>query len=312
MKLIDILNESPEGNQLSDVQKKKAKLIHRAHKRGSVEVNYYTKNGSFKRTYRYEFPENILIEKKGDRLIIKFPVYHKDFQGNEPTKGEKIPLKIWRVKQNENKLESEIYLNNQLTGSDVIDLLYGGQGSFSIHGTEFQSVIGEIAKRYKTHGVYINMLPMDDSHDDSQSLKEEGPLKSEEEKKKIKTTKNVFKAFKKGTIQIPHPRNSSFVTFKYKINDNVEYWWDQDMDGKKHYTINTSKKPGEDVIIYTDDEYLEDRCNNDIDSIERNPYGIHVRRMVIDQITNKFKKFGVKLNIDYKSMKFVLDNYGHQ
>jgi hypothetical protein len=125
------------------------------------------------------------------------------------------------------------------------------------------------------------------------------------ESKKVRMTRNVFRAFKKGTVQIPHPRNSSFITFKYELNDNVEYGW-EDIDDKKHYTITTSKTPGEGVIIYTDDEYLEDRCNNHL-TIERNPYGVHVRRMVIDRITDKFQKFGVKIDIKDNGMKFVLD-----
>jgi hypothetical protein len=127
-----------------------------------------------------------------------------------------------------------------------------------------------------------------------------------EQQKEEKRAKTIFKALKKGVVKVPHPRLDEVITFRYHINDNVFYEWEYYM-GEKHVIIITSNFTGEGVNIYTDDEKIVDACNIDIESISRNPTGIHLREMIISKIKQRFENWRVPIHIQSNGMKFELD-----
>jgi hypothetical protein len=127
-----------------------------------------------------------------------------------------------------------------------------------------------------------------------------------EQQKEEKRAKTIFKALKKGVVKVPHPRLDEVITFRYHINDNVFYKWETYM-GKEYVIILTNNLTGEGMTIYTDNEKIVDACTTDIESISRNPIGVHLREMIILKIKIKFENFRVPIHIQTNGMKFELD-----
>ena len=126
---------------------------------------------------------------------------------------------------------------------------------------------------------------------------------TDKEEKRVKT---IFKAFRKGIVKVQHPRTNEIIKFRYHINDNVFYRWENGLYGKE-LTVITNNFPGEGITIYCDDEDVVNKCTNDIKSISKNPTGIHLREMFVNKLKNKFNKFDAKIYVNEKGMKFVLD-----
>jgi hypothetical protein len=137
-------------------------------------------------------------------------------------------------------------------------------------------------------------------NEDARSFNKEDP----KEEKRVKT---IFKALRKGVIEVQHPRTDEIIKFRYYINDPVLYRWKFYRKGEIIFTIITSNLTEEGITIYCDDEYVVDKCMPYTESIEKNPTGIHLREMFMNKLKNRFDAFDVKLHINNYSMKFVLD-----
>jgi hypothetical protein len=136
--------------------------------------------------------------------------------------------------------------------------------------------------------------------EDVRSFKEPDP----KEEKRVKT---IFKALKKGVIEVQHPRTDEIIKFRYYINDRVFYRWEYYNTMEKQLTVITNNVPEEGITIYCDDEYVVDKCMPYTESVEKNPTGVHLREMFMNKLKKRFDVYDVKLYINNYSMKFVLD-----
>jgi hypothetical protein len=75
---------------------------------------------------------------------------------------------------------------------------------------------------------------------------------------------------------------------------------------EKQFTVITNNFPGEGITIYCDDKDVVDKCTNDIESISKNPTGIHLREMFMNKLKRRFDNLEVSFYINEKGMKFVL------
>jgi hypothetical protein len=135
-------------------------------------------------------------------------------------------------------------------------------------------------------------------NEDVKSFKKENPA----EEKRART---IFKALRKGVVEVQHPRTNDIIKFRYHINDPVFYRWEYYSMMEMQLTIITSNLEG--IIVNCDDKDIVDKCTNDLESISRNPTGIHLREMFMNKLKNRFRTFNVKIHINQPGMKFVLD-----
>jgi hypothetical protein len=136
-------------------------------------------------------------------------------------------------------------------------------------------------------------------------LNEEGRKVKTEDPKEEKRVKTILKAFRKGVIKVQHPRTDEIIKFRYYINDPVFFRWEYYMS-EKQYTVITNNFPGEGITIYCDDKDVVDKCTNDIESISKNPTGIHLREMFMNKLKRKFDNLDVSFYINERGIKFVL------
>ena len=137
-------------------------------------------------------------------------------------------------------------------------------------------------------------------------LNEEGRLVKKQDPNEEKRVKTIFKAFRKGVIKVQHPRTNEIIKFRYYINDPVFFTWEYYNMMEQQLTIITNNFPGEGITIYCDDKDVVDKCTNDIESISKNPTGIHLREMFMNKLKRKFDNLDVSFYINERGMKFVL------
>jgi hypothetical protein len=136
-------------------------------------------------------------------------------------------------------------------------------------------------------------------NEEIKSFKKEDPA----EEKRART---IFKALRKGVVKVQHPRTNEIIKFRYYINDPVFYKWEYYMS-QMELTIITYNIPGEGITIYCDDKDVVDKCTNNLESVSKNPTGIHLREMFMNKLKNRFGTFNVKIHINEPGIKFVLD-----
>jgi hypothetical protein len=137
-------------------------------------------------------------------------------------------------------------------------------------------------------------------------LLNEERLTPQEETKEIKRALTVFKGLRKGVVKIPHPRKDEVIKFRYHINDNVDGRW-QVYPERNYWGLFTSNQEGEGMTVHVDNQDVFDLCTEGTDSISKNPTGIHLIEMLINNIQKKFNTFDVKIHINKPGIKFVLD-----
>jgi hypothetical protein len=112
---------------------------------------------------------------------------------------------------------------------------------------------------------------------------------NEDEKKRVKT---IFKALRKGSVNINYPNYGDSYNVKYHINNNVFYTWEV-YSGMYYMVIITNNLPGEGMTVYCKDKEVM----NDVKFRER----------FIMDLRQKFDKFDVNIHVNQKGINFVLD-----
>jgi hypothetical protein len=112
---------------------------------------------------------------------------------------------------------------------------------------------------------------------------------NEDEEKRVKT---IFKALKKGSVNVNYPNYGDKYKVRYHINDNVFYRWEV-YSGMYYIVINTNNFPGEGMTVYCKDK---DVIND-----------VRFRSSFISDIRQKFDKFDVNIHLNSNGINFVLD-----
>jgi len=197
------------------------------------------------------------------------------------------------VGNNQNEKKVKLYYVNDNSG-DVKE--------YNLNNADYRDFIIFLRKKFDPFGIFLwydEKYENETLNEDVRSFKKPDP----KEEKRVKT---IFKALRKGVIEVQHPRTNEIIKFRYYINDPVFYRWEYYMNDMQLNMI-TCNFPGEGIIIYCDDEDVVDKCTNDIESISRNPTGIHLREMFINKLKNRFNNLDAKIHVNQRGMKFVLD-----
>jgi len=112
---------------------------------------------------------------------------------------------------------------------------------------------------------------------------------NEDEEKRVKT---IFKALRKGSVNVNYPNYGDSYKVKYHINDNVIYRWEV-YSGMYYMVIITNNFPGEGMTVYCKDK---DVVND-----------TKFRSNFIVDLKQKFDKFDVNIYVNQKGVNFVLD-----
>jgi len=193
--------------------------------------------------------------------------------------------------QNENKVK--LYYVNDNSG-DV--------KQYNLNNEDYKDFIIFLRKKFDPFGIFLWY----DEKYENETLNEDARPFNEPDSKEEKRVKTIFKVLRKGVIEVQHPRTDEIIKFRYYINDPVFYRWEYSMNDMQLNMI-TCNFPGEGIIIYCDDEDVVDKCTNDIESISRNPTGIHLREMFINKLKKRFGNLDAKIHVNQRGMKFVLD-----
>ena len=261
---------------ITDENKKKVKLVHKAISSGVVKVNDVR--------YRYELPENYEMSPANNKIIsIRFEFYNADLIG--PDRGEKLPLKIWRIEEGK-----DTYINGLLDNEDVSDICYGTHYHQKETTQEYMKIKNVIRRRYNNFS--LDLSPMErplktininlpiNEQDDDVVITDDYTYPTKEQKKRARI---FYHAFKKGKFTI----EDGGGTYKYVLPD--EYYVSVSGDGVLNIVL--TMNPQQKMKMYYVDKNHEtgEMIEKYIDSSKRT----HLYQWMKDSIENKFKQFQI-------------------
>jgi hypothetical protein len=190
--------EPIELNENLDKERKKVKSVHKAIRKGMVNVD-----GN---SFRYELPEDYdLFAVETGLISINFPFYNEDILGENGGLG--IPLKVWRMEDGK-----DVSVNEILSFEDVSNICYGDEYLINTKsGLDYVNVRRKVKNRYRNF--YINAL-MTTPNDEPIELNE-----SFEDGAKNKKARIMFKLLKNGVIGSENEPNKPM--FRYELSDNM-------------------------------------------------------------------------------------------
>lgn len=267
-------------HKITDEDKKKVKLVHKAISSGVVNVNDVR--------YRYELPENYEMSPTDDNFIfIRFEFYRGDLIG--PDRGEKLPLKIWRIEEGK-----DTYINGLLDNEDVSDICYGTHYHQKETTEEYLKIKNVVRRRYKNFKIALDVSPMErplktininlpiNEQDDDVVITDDYIYPTKEQKKRARI---FYHAFKTGKFTI----EDGGGTYKYVLPD--EYYVSVSGDGVLNIVL--TKNPQQKMKMYYVNKNHEtgEMIEKYIDSSKRT----HLYQWMEDSIKNKFKQFQINI-----------------
>ena len=265
-------------HKITDEDRKKVKLVHKAISSGVVKVNDVR--------YRYELPENYEMSPANNKIIlIRFEFYRGDLIG--PDRGEKLPLKIWRIEEGK-----DTYINGLLDNEDVSDICYGTHYHQKETTQEYMKIKNVIRRRYNNFNISLDLSPMErplktininlpiNEQDDDVVITDDYTYPTKEQKKRAKI---FYRAFKTGKFTV----EDSGGTYKYVLPD--EYYVSVSGDGVLNIVL--TMNPQQKMKMYYVDKNHEtgEMIEKYIDSSKRT----HLYQWMKDSIENKFKQFQI-------------------
>ena len=133
-------DEPTELNENIDKERKKVKSVHKAIRKGMVDVD-----GN---SFRYELPEEYDLYVVETGLIsINFPFYNEDILGEYGGLG--IPLKVWRIEDGK-----DVSVNEILSYNDVSNICYGDEYLINTKsGLDYLNVKRKVKNKYRNFDI---------------------------------------------------------------------------------------------------------------------------------------------------------------
>jgi len=263
---------------ITDEDKKKVKLVHKAISSGVVKVNDVR--------YRYELPKNYQMSPANNKIIrIRFEFYNGDLIG--PNRGEKLPLKLWRIEEGK-----DIYINGLLDNTDVSDICYGEHYHQKETTQEYMMVKNAVRRRYNNFNISLDVSPKDRTlkvfnnnpvnEQDDVVITDDYIYPTKEQKKRAKI---FYHAFKTGKFTV----EDGGGTYKYVLPD--EYYVSVAGDGVLNIVLVLSMNPQQKMKMYFvhKDHETGKTIEKYIDGSRRS----HLYQWMKDSIENKFKQFQI-------------------
>ncbi len=262
-------------HKITDEDRKKVKLVHRAIKSGVVNVNDVR--------YRYELPENYEMSPANNKIIrIRFEFYRGDLRGNN--RGEKLPLKIWRIEDGK-----DVYINGLLDNTDVSDICYGEHYHQKETTQEYMKIKNVVRRRYNNFNIALDVSPIERplktininplNEQDDVVITDDYTYPTKEQKKRARI---IYHAFKKGKFTI----EDGGGTYKYVLPD--EYYVSVSGDGVLNIvlTMNPQQKM---KMYYVTKKYDGTTVELEVETKVRT----YLHQWMMDNIENKFKQFQI-------------------
>ena len=262
---------------ITDEDRKKVKLVHKAISSGVVKVNDVR--------YRYELPENYQISPANNKIIrIRFEFYRGDLRGNN--RGEKLPLKIWRLEEGK-----DIYINGLLDNEDVSGICYGEHYHKKETTQEYMNIKNAVRRRYNNFNISLDVSPIERplktininlpiNEQDDVVITDDYIYPTKEQKKRAKI---FYHAFKTGRFTVEDEGG----TYKYVLPD--EYYVSVAGDGVLNIVL--TMNPQQKMKMYFVDKNHE--TGETIEKYIDNSKRTYLHQWMKDKIENKFKQFQI-------------------
>jgi len=263
-------------HKITDEDRKKVKLVHKAIRSGIVKVNDVR--------YRYELPENYEMSPANNKIIsIRFEFYNADLIG--PDRGEKLPLKIWRIEEGK-----DTYINGLLDSTDVSDICYGEHYHQKETTQEYMTVRNVVRRRYYNFRISLDVSPKDRTlkifdvnlvnEQDDVVITDDYIYPTKEQKKRAKI---FYHAFKTGKFTV----EDGGGTYKYVLPD--EYYVSVAGDGVLNIILTMNPQQKMKMYFIYKDYGTGETTEKYIDSSIRT----HLNQWMKDNIEKKFKQFQI-------------------
>lgn len=261
-------------HKITDEDRKKVKLIHRAIRLGVVNVNDVR--------YRYELPENYEMSPANNKIIrIRFEFYRGDLRGNN--RGEKLPLKLWRIEDGK-----DIYINGLLDNTDVSDICYGALYHQKETTQEYMKIKNVIIRRYYNFNISLDVSPIERplktininlpiNEQDDVVITDDYIYPTKEQKKRARI---IYHAFKTGKFTV----EDGGGTYKYVLPD--EYYVSVAGDGVLN--IGLTIDPQQIMKMYGTYRGYGGEMEREIPI-----YSENLHQWMKDNIEKKFKQFQI-------------------
>jgi hypothetical protein len=261
---------------ITDEDKKKVKLVHKAISSGVVKVNDVR--------YRYELPENYEISPANNKIIrLRFEFYRGDLRGNN--RGEKLPLKIWRLEEGK-----DIYINGLLDNEDVSGICYGEHYHKKETTQEYMKIKNVVRRRYNNFNIALDVSPIERplktininplNEQDDVVITDDYIYPTKEQKKRAKI---FYHAFKTGKFTV----EDGGGTYKYVLPD--EYYVSVAGDGVLNIVLTMNPQQKMKMYFVHKDHETGEMIEKDIDTSKRT----YLHQWMMDKIENKFKQFQI-------------------
>jgi len=262
---------------ITDEDRKKVKLVHKAISSGVVKVNDVR--------YRYELPENYEISPANNKIIrLRFEFYRGDLRGNN--RGEKLPLKLWRIEEGK-----DIYINGLLDNEDVSGICYGEHYHKKETTQEYMTVKNAVRRRYNNFNISLDVSPIERplktininlpiNEQDDVVITDDYIYPTKEQKKRAKI---FYHAFKTGRFTV----EDGGGTYKYVLPD--EYYVSVAGDGELNIVL--TMNPQQKMKMYFVDKNHE--TGETIEKYIDNSKRTYLHQWMKDKIENKFKQFQI-------------------
>ena len=261
---------------ITDEDRKKVKLVHKAISSGVVKVNDVR--------YRYELPKNYQISPANNKIIrLRFEFYRGDLRGNN--RGEKLPLKIWRLEEGK-----DIYINGLLDNEDVSGICYGEHYHKKETTQEYMTVKNVVRRRYNNFNISLDVSPTERplktininplNEQDDVVITDDYIYPTKEQKKRAKI---FYHAFKTGKFTI----EDGGGTYKYVLPD--EYYVSVAGDGVLNIVLTMNPQQKMKMYFIHKDHETGEMIEKYIDTSKRT----YLHQWMMDKIENKFKQFQI-------------------
>ena len=262
---------------ITDEDKKKVKLVHKAISSGVVKVNDVR--------YRYELPKNYQMSPANNKIIrIRFEFYNGDLIG--PNRGEKLPLKLWRIEEGK-----DIYINGLLDSTDVSDICYGEHYHQKETTQEYMMVKNAVRRRYNNFNISLDVSPKDRTlkvfnnnpvnEQDDVVITDDYIYPTKEQKKRAKI---FYHAFKTGKFTV-----EDGGSYKYVLPN--EYYVSVSGDGELNIVLTMNPQQRMKMYYVHKDHETGETIEKYIDGSIRT----HLYQWMKDNIENKFKQFQINI-----------------
>jgi hypothetical protein len=209
-------------------------------------------------------------------IRIRFEFYRGNLRGNN--RGEKLPLKLWRIEEGE-----EIYINSLLNPRDVTDIVHGQHYHLKDTTMEYMMVKNTVRRRYDNFSIALDLhytvKPRTVNEQDDVVITNDYIYPTKEQKKRAKI---FYHAFKTGKFTV-----EDGGSYKYVLPD--EYYVSVSGDGELNIVLTMNPQQRMKMYYVHKDYETGDTIEKDIDTSKRT----YLHQWMKDSIENKFKQFQI-------------------